>query len=71
MIPTAPASVRWVYSMIELRFTPGTTSPLQNGQPFRPEPAGPQPRPESDTRTTPPTITRRKVAASVDSASRR
>ena len=71
MIPTTPASARWLYSMIELRFTPGTTSPLQKGQPFRPEPAGPQPRPDSDTRTIPPTTISRKVARTVANASRR
>ena len=41
MIPTIPASARWLYSMIELRFTPGTTSPLQNGQPFEARAGGP------------------------------
>ena len=46
-------------------------SPLQKGQPLKPEPAGPQPRPESETRTMPPTITSAKVAASVASTSRR
>ena len=54
MKPDDNASTRCVYSTIELRSTPGTTSPLQNGQPWKPEPAGPQPRPESETRTTPP-----------------
>ena len=71
MKPTTIASTRCVYSTIELRSTPGTTSPLQNGQPWKPEPAGPQPRPESDTRTTPPTMMRTKVAMPVASTSRR
>ena len=69
MKPTTTARMRCVYSTIELRSIPGTTSPLQNGQPWKPEPAGPQPRPESETRTTPPTRMRTKVATSVASAS--
>ena len=48
---------------------PGATSPLQNGQPLKPEPAGPQPSPESDTRTIPPITISRKVRSSVASAS--
>ena len=67
----SPASARWVYSMIELRSTPGTTSPLQNGQPWKPEPPGPQPSPESDTRTMPPTMIRTNVAMAVARTSRR
>ena len=67
---TAPASTRWVYSMMWLRSIPGTTSPLQKGQPWKPEPPGPQPRPESDTRTIPPTMIRTNVEIAVASASR-
>jgi hypothetical protein len=52
--------------VIESLFSwPGTTSPLQNGQPWKPDPAGPQPRPESDTRTTPPRMIRAKGAMPV------
>src|SRR4051812_45961283 len=54
-----------------LRSTPGTTSPLQKGQPWKPEPPGPHPRPESDTRTIPPTMIRTKVDSPVARASRR
>src|SRR5215208_2313308 len=70
MMLTAPASARCVYSTTELRSTPGTTLPLQKGQPCRPEPPGPQPRPESDTRTTPPTMINTKVASAVARTSR-
>ena len=70
-IPTTPASALCVYSMMWLRSRPGTTSPLQNGQPWKPEPPGPQPSPESDTRTMPPTMISRKVATPVARASLR
>src|SRR3954467_4036142 len=51
--------------------TSGITSPPQSGQPFVPLPPAPQPRPESLTRTTPPTRISRKVTTAVRSARRR
>jgi len=69
-IATTDASVRCEYSIAELRFTPGTTSPLQNGQPWKPLFSGPQPSPDPETRTIPPTMISRKVATAVPSASR-
>ena len=71
MIVTVPARALCVYSITEFRFRPGTTSPLQNGQPWKPEPPGPQPNPESETRTMPPTMISAKVATAVATASRR
>src|SRR5215204_1128569 len=51
--------------------TSGITSPPQSGQPLVPLPPGPQPNPESLTRTTPPTMISRKVTSEVRSARRR
>src|ERR1051325_7599818 len=51
--------------------TRGTTPPPQSGQPLVPLPPGPQPSPESLTRTIPPTMISRKVTRAVRSASRR
>src|SRR4051794_17338465 len=51
--------------------TSGITSPPQRGQPFVPLPPAPQPRPESLTRTTPPTMISRNVTSAVRSARRR
>src|SRR4051794_40925182 len=51
--------------------TNGTTWPPQSGHPFVPLPPGPQPRPDSLTRTIPPTTISRKVTTAVRSARRR
>src|SRR5690242_18161411 len=66
------ARSRWENSMIRFSLpTSGITWPPQRGQPFVPLPPGPQPRPDSLTRTTPPTTISRKVTSAVRSARRR
>ena len=47
--------------MIMFASISGITRPPQSGQPSVPLPSGPQPRPESLIRTTPPTSTSAKV----------
>ena len=64
-IVTAAASTRCEYSTIMLVSIAGTTPPPHSGQPSVPLPAGPQPRPESLIRTTPPTTISAKVSAAV------
>ena len=71
MIATAEATVRCAYSIQVWIDTPGMTFPRQNGQPCSPLPPDPQPSPESDTRTTPPSTISANVAATVLRASRR
>ena len=69
---TTAASTRWENSTItSVSSKNGTASPLQSGQPSVPLPPGPQPRPDSLTRTIPPTTIRTKVARTVRSARRR
>src|SRR4051812_38270869 len=69
---TTPASSRWENSMkVFSSPTSGTTSPPQSGHPLVPLPPGPQPSPESLTRTTPPTMISRNVTSAVRSARRR
>src|SRR3954451_15467684 len=66
------ARSRWENSMnVFSSPTSGITSPPHSGQPFVPLPPAPQPRPESLTRTTPPTMISRKVTSAVRSARRR
>ena len=60
---TAAARMRCEYSMIMFVSISGTTRPPHSGQPSVPLPSGPQPSPESLIRTTPPTMTSRKVSA--------
>src|SRR3954451_3763906 len=66
------ASRRWENSITQFSLpTSGTTWPPQRGQPLVPLPPGPQPRPDSLTRTIPPTTISRKVTTAVRSARRR
>src|SRR6266545_6454393 len=51
--------------------TSGITEPPQSGHPSVPLPPGPQPSPDSLTRTIPPTTISRKVERAVRSARRR
>src|SRR3954452_14789670 len=66
------ASSRWENSITRFSLpTNGTTWPPQRGQPLVPLPPGPQPSPDSLTRTIPPTTISRKVTTAVRSARRR
>src|SRR3954453_21216126 len=71
-ITTIVASSRWENSITRFSLpTNGTTWPPQRGQPLVPLPPGPQPSPDSLTRTIPPTMISRKVTTAVRSARRR
>ena len=60
-----PAAMRWEYSIIDSADEAGITPPSHSGHPCVPEPSGPQPSPESETRTIPPIRIRTKVATIV------
>src|SRR3954447_24912414 len=71
-ITTIVASSRWENSITRFSLpTNGTTWPPQRGQPLVPLPPGPQPSPDSLTRTIPPTTISRRVTTAVRSARRR
>ena len=63
--------IRCEYSITDSAEAAGRTPPSQSGQPCVPEPSGPQPRPESLTRTIPPIRIRTKVATIVAVTRRR
>ena len=68
---TIPAVIRWLYSITDSAEAAGRTPPSQSGQPCVPEPSGPQPRPESLTRTIPPIRISTNVATIVAVTRRR
>src|SRR5512139_577420 len=69
---TTVASRRWENSIRRFSLpTSGITVPPHRGQPLVPLPPGPQPSPDSLTRTIPPTTISRKVTTAVKSARRR
>ena len=65
MTVTIAARKRCEYSTTMCVSISGTARPPHSGQPSVPLPSGPQPRPESLTRTIPPTMISRNTIATV------